>query len=125
MSCASAVRLAYRTLMGCGRRCLGERGGVVVRGGFEAPVACCGGCGGNNGRIRWRGRVARAGVVWSVNVTTLEVLALLVLPVAAACWLGLLLRSLMDAHEGLWSLWLVLLAASTALWVYLLVELVP
>jgi hypothetical protein len=60
-----------------------------------------------------------------VNVTTVEVLALVVLPVAAACWLGLLLRSLMDAHGELWSLWLVLLAASTALWIYLAVALVP
>jgi len=58
-------------------------------------------------------------------LTTLEVLALLVLPVAAARWSGLLLRSLMDEHGDLWSLWLVLLAASTTLWVYLLVELVP
>ncbi len=60
-----------------------------------------------------------------MSVTTLEILALVVVPVAAACWLGLLLRSLMDEHGRLWSLWLVLLAASTALWVYLLVELVP
>ena len=60
-----------------------------------------------------------------MSVTTLEVLALVVLPVTAACSLGLLLRSLMDAHGGLWSLRLVLLATSTALWVYLLVELVP
>ena len=55
----------------------------------------------------------------------MEVLWLVVLPVSAACWLGLLLRSLINTHGELWSLWLVLLAASTALWVYLLVELVP
>ncbi len=35
-----------------------------------------------------------------MNVTTLEVLALVVLPVAAACWLGLFLRSLINAHGG-------------------------
>jgi hypothetical protein len=60
-----------------------------------------------------------------VNVTTVEVLALVVLPVAAACWLGLFVRSLINANGGLWDLWLVLLAATTALWIYLAVELVP
>ena len=58
-------------------------------------------------------------------VSTLEVLALVVLPVTAACWLGLFLRSLITANGELWPLWLVLLAATTALWVYLAVELVP
>jgi hypothetical protein len=60
-----------------------------------------------------------------MRVTTWDLLALVVLPVAAACWLGLFLRSLIDAHGVLWGLWLVLLAASTTLWVYLVVELVP
>ncbi len=60
-----------------------------------------------------------------MNVTTLEVVALVVLPVAAACWLGLFARSLITTQGELWSLWLVLLAATTALWVYLAVELVP
>ncbi len=58
-------------------------------------------------------------------MSTWELLALVVLPVAAACWLGLFLQSLTNAYGGLWSLWLVLLAATTALWVYLFVELVP
>jgi hypothetical protein len=60
-----------------------------------------------------------------MSVTTLEFVALVVLPVAAACWLGLFLRSLIYAHRGLWEVWLFLLAATTALWVYLVVELVP
>ncbi len=60
-----------------------------------------------------------------MNVTTLEIVALVVLPVAAACWLGLFVRSLISASGELWALWLVLLAATTALWVYLAVELVP
>ena len=60
-----------------------------------------------------------------MRVTTWDLLALVVLPVAAACWLGLFLRSLINAHGGLWELWLFLLAATTALWVYLVVELVP
>ncbi len=54
-----------------------------------------------------------------MSVTTLEVLALVVLPVAAACWLGLLLRSLIERRGKLWGAWLALLAASGALWVYL------
>ena len=61
----------------------------------------------------------------SMRGTTWEFLALVVLPVAAACWLGLFLRSLITASGELWGLWLVLLAATTALWVYLAVELVP
>ena len=60
-----------------------------------------------------------------MRVTTLEVLALVVLPVAAACWLGLFLRSLINTHGEHWSLWLVLLAASSALWVYLVLGMVP
>ncbi len=60
-----------------------------------------------------------------MNVTTLEIVALVVLPVAAACWLGLFVRSLISASGNLWSFWLVLLAATTALWIYLAVELVP
>ena len=52
---------------------------------------------------------------WRMSVTTLEVVALVVLPVAAACSLGLLARSLINAHGELWPLWLVLLAATTAL----------
>ena len=60
-----------------------------------------------------------------MNMTALEVVALVVLPVAAACRLGLFLRSLITASGELWGLWLVLLAATTALWVYLAVELVP
>ncbi len=59
-----------------------------------------------------------------MKVTTVEVVALVTLPVAAACWLGLFLRSLITANGELWLLWLVLLAATTALWVYLYVELV-
>jgi len=59
-----------------------------------------------------------------MNVTTLEIVALVVLPVTAACWLGLFLRNLINTDGELWSLWLVLLAATIALWVYLLVELV-
>jgi hypothetical protein len=57
--------------------------------------------------------------------TTWDFLALVVLPVAAACWLGLLVRSLINTHRELWSLWLFLLAATTALWVYLVLEVVP
>ncbi len=59
-----------------------------------------------------------------MRVHTLEVVALVVLPVAAACWLGLFARSLLSTHGELWGLWLVLLAGSVALWVYLYVELV-
>jgi hypothetical protein len=52
--------------------------------------------------------------------------ALVVLPVAAACWLGLFLRSLViERGGGPWGAWLVLLAVSSALWVYLFVEMVP
>ena len=59
-------------------------------------------------------------------MTTLEVLALVVLPVAAACWLGLFLPAQLNKHAGEhWSLWLVLLAASSALWVYLVLGMVP
>jgi hypothetical protein len=61
----------------------------------------------------------------SMSVVTLEVLALVVLPVAAACWLGLFLRSLMmERGGGPWGAWLVLLAVSSAVWLYLLVEIV-
>ena len=60
-----------------------------------------------------------------MNITTLEILALVILPVAAACSLGLFIQSLINTHGALWSLWLVLLAATTALWVYLFVEMVP
>jgi hypothetical protein len=61
-----------------------------------------------------------------MSVVTLEVLALVVLPAAAACWLGLFLRSLvMERGGGPWGAWLVLLAVSSALWVYLFVEMVP
>jgi hypothetical protein len=60
-----------------------------------------------------------------MSVVTLEVLALVVLPVAAACWLGLFLRSLMmERGGGPWGAWLVLLAVSSAVWLYLLVEIV-
>jgi hypothetical protein len=60
-----------------------------------------------------------------MSVVTLEILALVVLPVAAACWLGLFLRSLMmERGGGPWGAWLVLLAVSSAVWLYLLVEIV-
>jgi hypothetical protein len=60
-----------------------------------------------------------------MSVVTLEVLALVVLPVVAACWLGLFLRSLMmERGGGPWGAWLVLLAVSSAVWLYLLVEIV-
>jgi hypothetical protein len=55
-----------------------------------------------------------------------SLVALVVLPVAAACWLGLFLRSLViERGGGPWGAWLVLLAVSSALWVYLFVEMVP
>jgi hypothetical protein len=60
-----------------------------------------------------------------MRVTAWEFLWLVVLPVAAACWLGLLARSVVNRHGELWELWLFLLAATTAIWVYLYVELVP
>jgi hypothetical protein len=60
-----------------------------------------------------------------MSVVTLEILALVVLPVAVACWLGLFLRSLiMERGGGPWGAWLVLLAVSSAVWLYLLVEIV-
>jgi hypothetical protein len=58
----------------------------------------------------------------SMRVAAWELLALVVLPVAAACWLGMLLRSLIERRGKLWGAWLALLAASGALWVYLVVE---
>ncbi len=59
-------------------------------------------------------------------VSTWNVVAVVVLPVAAACWLGLFVRSLMmERGGGPWGAWLVLLAGSVALWVYLLLETVP
>lgn len=59
-----------------------------------------------------------------LTVNTWSLVALVVLPVAAACWLGLFLRSLIERRGKLWGAWLVLLAASSALWVYLLVGMV-
>jgi hypothetical protein len=59
-------------------------------------------------------------------VNTWSFLALVALPVAAACWLGLFLRSLMiERGGGPWRAWLVLCAVFSALWVYLFVEMVP
>ena len=60
----------------------------------------------------------------STWVSTWSIVALVVLPVAAACWLGLFLRSMLMGG-GLWGAWLVLLAVSSALWVYLFLEVVP
>ena len=55
-----------------------------------------------------------------------SLVALIVLPVAAACWLGLFLRSLlMERSRSPWGAWLVLLTVSSALWVYLFVEMMP
>jgi hypothetical protein len=58
-----------------------------------------------------------------MSVTTIELLALVVLPLAAACSLGLLARSLINTDGELRVLWLVLVVATTALWLYLYVEL--
>jgi hypothetical protein len=58
-------------------------------------------------------------------VSTWNLVALVVLPVAAACWLGLFVRSLIDKRGKLWGAWLTLLAASGAIWVYLVAETVP
>ena len=58
-------------------------------------------------------------------MTTLELLTLVGLPIFAAVCLGLLVRSLVEAHGGLWAAWLVLLVASIASWGYALVEAGP
>ncbi len=60
------------------------------------------------------------------SMSTWSLVVLVVLPVAAACWLGLFLRSLLiERGGGPWGAWLVLLAVSSALWVYMFVEIVP
>ncbi len=56
---------------------------------------------------------------------TLSLLAFVALPLAAACFLGMLAQSLMKRHGKLWGAWLVLMAASSAVWVYLFVEVAP
>jgi hypothetical protein len=58
-------------------------------------------------------------------LSSLSLLAFLVLPVAAVCCLGMLAQSLMKRHGKLWGAWLVLMAASGAVWVYLFVEVAP
>ena len=58
-------------------------------------------------------------------MSTWSVVALVVLPVTATCWLGLFLRSLIKRGGGLWGAWLGLLVVSSALWAYLFVEMVP
>ncbi len=58
-------------------------------------------------------------------MSTLSLLAFVALPITAACCLGMLLRSLTSRHGKLWGAWLVLTAASSAVWVYLFVEVAP
>ena len=58
-------------------------------------------------------------------MSSLSLLAFLALPVAAVCCLGMLAQSLMKRHGKLWGAWLVLMAASSAVWVYLFVEVAP
>ena len=50
-------------------------------------------------------------------MSTLSLLAFVALPVAAACCLGMLAQSLMERHGKLWGAWLVLMAASSAVWI--------
>ena len=58
-------------------------------------------------------------------MSTLSLLAFVALPLAAVCCLGMLAQSLMKRHGKLWGVWLVLMAASSAVWVYLFVEVAP
>ena len=67
----------------------------------------------------WGGRGGRD------SMGTLSLLAFAALPVAAACCLGMLAQSLMMRQGKLWGAWLVLMAASSAVWVYLFVEVAP
>ena len=48
-------------------------------------------------------------------------LALVVIPVLAALCLGMLVRALVDVDRS-WVVWLVVLAAFCALWLYLFTE---
>jgi hypothetical protein len=55
----------------------------------------------------------------------LSLLAFVALPLAAACCLGMLAQSLMKRQGKPWGAWLVLMAASSAVWAYLFVEVAP
>ena len=58
-------------------------------------------------------------------MSTLGLLALVALLVAAVCSLGMLAHSLAQRRGRLWGAWLVLMMASSAVWIYLLVEVAP
>ena len=58
-------------------------------------------------------------------MSTLSLLAFVASPIAAVCCLGMLLRSLTGRHGKLWGVWFVLTVASSAVWVYLYVEVAP
>ena len=58
-------------------------------------------------------------------MSSLSLLAFLALPVAAVCCLGMLAQSLMKRQGKLWGAWLVLMATSSAVWVYLFVGVAP
>ncbi len=58
-------------------------------------------------------------------MSTLGLLALMALPVAAVCSLGMLAHSLAERRGRLWGAWLVLMMTSSAVWVYMLVEVAP
>jgi hypothetical protein len=58
-------------------------------------------------------------------MSTLSLLAFVALPLAAACCLGMLAQSLMKRQGKPWGAWLVLMAASSAVWGYLFVEVAP
>jgi hypothetical protein len=58
-------------------------------------------------------------------MSSLSLLAFVALPLAAVCCLGMLVQSLMKRHGKLWGAWLVFMAASSAVWVYLFVEVAP
>ena len=50
---------------------------------------------------------------------------MVVLPVAAACCLGMLLRILTQRQRNAWGAWLILTAICIAVWVYLFVWIAP
>ena len=50
---------------------------------------------------------------------------LVVLPVAAACCLGMLLRILTQRQRNAWGAWLILTTICIAVWVYLFVWIAP
>ena len=58
-------------------------------------------------------------------MSTLLFFAFVALPVAAACCLGMLVQSFIERHGKLWGAWLVLMTSSSAVWVYLVVEIAP